>query len=77
MQQLDEGAGGLHACDAGRVARVSGADQAHRRTRCLASRHRSCGVQIVAGRYYILRTPSGAQSSKLYVRDGVQGADDC
>jgi len=33
------------------------------------------GVQIVVGRYYSLRTPSGAQSSKLYVRDGIKGQD--
>ncbi|HSN00751.1 MAG TPA: prolyl oligopeptidase family serine peptidase [Rudaea sp.] len=32
-------------------------------------------VQIVAGRYYSLRTPQGAQSPKLYVRDGVSGPD--
>lgn len=32
-------------------------------------------VQIVGGRYYSLRTPRGAQSPKLYVRDGVKGAD--
>ena len=33
------------------------------------------GLQIVGGRYYTLRTPSGAQSAKLYVRDGVDGKD--
>jgi prolyl oligopeptidase len=33
------------------------------------------GVQIVGGRYYSLRTPQSAQSPKLYVRDGVKGAD--
>lgn len=33
------------------------------------------GVQIVAGRYYSLRTPQGAQSPKLYVRDSVQDKD--
>ena len=33
------------------------------------------GVQIVAGRYYSLRLPVGAQSPKLYVRKGVKGAD--
>lgn len=33
------------------------------------------GVQIVGGRYYSLRVPQGAQSPKLYVRDGVKGAD--
>lgn len=33
------------------------------------------GVQIVAGRYYSLRTPQGAQSPKLYVRRGLQGED--
>src|SRR6185437_5023180 len=31
------------------------------------------GLDIVAGRYYTLRTPAGAQSPKLYVRDGVRG----
>jgi len=33
------------------------------------------GVQIVGGRYYSLRTPQGAQSPKLYVRDGLKGDD--
>jgi prolyl oligopeptidase len=33
------------------------------------------GLQIVGGRYYTLRTPSGASSAKLYVRDGVNGED--
>ncbi|HEX5409409.1 MAG TPA: prolyl oligopeptidase family serine peptidase [Gemmatimonadaceae bacterium] len=33
------------------------------------------GVQIVAGKYYTLRTPAGAQSPKLYVRDSLTGAD--
>ena len=33
------------------------------------------GLEIVAGRYYTLRTPAGAQSPKLYVRDGVRGED--
>src|SRR5581483_3044786 len=33
------------------------------------------GVQIVGGRYYSLRTPANAQLPKLYVRDGVKGAD--
>ncbi len=33
------------------------------------------GVQIVGGRYYSLRRPRGAQSPKLYVRDGLKGAD--
>lgn len=33
------------------------------------------GLDIVAGRYYTLRTPAGAQSPKLYVRDGVRGED--
>jgi prolyl oligopeptidase len=33
------------------------------------------GLQIVGGRYYTLRTPSGAQSAKLYVREGVKGED--
>ncbi|MGA8086606.1 MAG: prolyl oligopeptidase family serine peptidase [Terracidiphilus sp.] len=33
------------------------------------------GVEIVGGRYYSLRTPKGAQSPKLYVRDGVKGDD--
>jgi prolyl oligopeptidase len=32
-------------------------------------------LQIVAGRYYSLRTPQDAQSPKLYVRDGVKGKD--
>ncbi len=32
-------------------------------------------VQIVAGRYYSLRTPTGSQSPKLYMRDGLQGQD--
>ena len=32
-------------------------------------------VQLVAGRYYSLRTPHDAQSPKLYVRDGVRGED--
>ena len=32
-------------------------------------------VQIVAGRYYSLRTPSGSQVPKLYVRDSVKGTD--
>jgi prolyl oligopeptidase len=32
-------------------------------------------VQIVAGRYYSLRTPAGSQSPKLYVREGVNGQD--
>lgn len=32
-------------------------------------------VQIVGGRYYSLRTPQGAQSPKLYVREGVKGDD--
>lgn len=33
------------------------------------------GLQIVGGRYYTLRTPSGAESAKLYVREGVNGED--
>ena len=33
------------------------------------------GLQIVAGRYYTLRTPAGSQSPKLYVRDGLNGKD--
>ena len=33
------------------------------------------GLQIVAGRYYSLRTPANAQSPKLYVRDGINGKD--
>ena len=33
------------------------------------------GVQLVAGRYYSLRTPANAQSPKLYVRDGINGKD--
>ena len=33
------------------------------------------GLRIVAGRYYTLRTPAGAPSLKLYVRDGVKGED--
>src|SRR5512146_1540865 len=33
------------------------------------------GLQIVGGRHYTLRTPSGASSAKLYVRDGVNGED--
>ncbi len=33
------------------------------------------GVQIVGGRYYSLRTPQGAQSPKLYVRDSIKGED--
>ena len=33
------------------------------------------GVQIVGGRYYSLRVPQGAQSPKLFVRDGVKGKD--
>ncbi|MFI5229076.1 MAG: prolyl oligopeptidase family serine peptidase [Gemmatimonadales bacterium] len=33
------------------------------------------GLEIVAGRYYTLRTPAGAPSPKLYVRDGVKGED--
>ncbi|MGH9810985.1 MAG: hypothetical protein ACRD9W_27700, partial [Terriglobia bacterium] len=33
------------------------------------------GVQIVAERYYSLRTPANAQSPKLYARDGVKGQD--
>src|SRR6185437_9134731 len=33
------------------------------------------GLEIVGGRYYTLRTPSGAQSPKLYVRQGVDGED--
>jgi prolyl oligopeptidase len=32
-------------------------------------------VRIVGGRFYSLRTPTGAQSPKLYVRVGVRGAD--
>ncbi len=32
-------------------------------------------VQIVGGRYYSLRRPQGAQSPKLYVRDGLKGDD--
>jgi prolyl oligopeptidase len=32
-------------------------------------------LQIVAGRYYTLRTPADGQSPKLYVRDGVKGED--
>jgi len=32
-------------------------------------------VQIVAGTYYSLRTPQGAQSPKLYVRKGQHGQD--
>ena len=33
------------------------------------------GLQIVAGHYYTLRTPAGAQSPKLYVRQDLKGAD--
>ena len=33
------------------------------------------GVQIVGGRYYSLRRLQGAQSPKLYVRDGLKGDD--
>src|SRR6185437_13200525 len=33
------------------------------------------GLQIVGGRYYTLRTPSGASSAKLYVRDRLNGED--
>ena len=33
------------------------------------------GVQIVGGRFYSLRVPQGAQSPKLYVREGVKGED--
>lgn len=33
------------------------------------------GVRVVGERYYTLRTPQGAQSPKLYVRDGVKGTD--
>lgn len=33
------------------------------------------GLQIVGGRYYSLRTPRGAQAPKLFVRDGVKGAE--
>lgn len=33
------------------------------------------GVQIVGGRFYSLRIPTGGQSPKLYVRDGVKGDD--
>ena len=32
-------------------------------------------VQIVAGHYYSLRTPSGGQVAGLYVRDGLNGTD--
>jgi prolyl oligopeptidase len=32
-------------------------------------------VQSVAGHYYTLRTPAGAQSAKLYVRDSLKGTD--
>jgi len=32
-------------------------------------------VQIVAGHYYNLRTPSGMQVAGLYVRDGLNGTD--
>ncbi|MDQ2929808.1 MAG: prolyl oligopeptidase family serine peptidase [Gemmatimonadota bacterium] len=32
-------------------------------------------LQIVAGRYYSLRTPASSQSAKLYVRDGINGTD--
>jgi prolyl oligopeptidase len=32
-------------------------------------------LQICDGRYYTLRTPAGAQSAKLYVRDRLQGID--
>ena len=32
-------------------------------------------LQIVAGRYYTLRRPAGSQSSKLYVRNGMNGED--
>jgi prolyl oligopeptidase len=37
---------------------------------------RVSNVQIVAGRYYSLRTPTGSQSPKLYVRAGVDGQDE-
>ena len=33
------------------------------------------GVQIIADRYYSLRTLANAQSPKLYVREGVNGQD--
>ncbi|MEO6967329.1 MAG: prolyl oligopeptidase family serine peptidase [Rhodanobacteraceae bacterium] len=33
------------------------------------------GLQVISGRYYSLRTPAGVQSAKLYVREGVKGAD--
>jgi len=32
-------------------------------------------VQIVAGRYYSIRTPASAQTGKLYVRQGLDGDD--
>ncbi len=71
---MDEGAGGLHARHAGWIAgraalvkRIAQLDD--------SQPAKVEGLQIVAGRYYTLRTPSGAQSPKLYVRDGVKGAD--
>lgn len=33
------------------------------------------GLQIVGGQHYTLRIPNGAQSEKLYVRDGIDGKD--
>ncbi|MDQ2932402.1 MAG: prolyl oligopeptidase family serine peptidase [Gemmatimonadota bacterium] len=32
-------------------------------------------LQIIAGRFYTMRRPKGAQSPKLYVRDGINGTD--